>query len=174
MKLSELMANYTPKADFEGFVTNDDMVLAVDISGKADTQVGDFVVVQMGIDGLDAQNNPVTVDKQYIRAGQSTTKTGSQRTFKVSGDRYVGDPFQDYACSLAITQGVGQAVIVPYVYFCLLNGKGEKGTVSIITNSDAAGAAGENATIDIDLKKVGSAPVEYTYAAAASGEQTTT
>ena len=34
MKLSALMANHTPKADFEGFVTNDDMVLAVGIPGE--------------------------------------------------------------------------------------------------------------------------------------------
>lgn len=172
MKLSELMAGRTPDPAFEGFVTNDDMVLAVDVSGKADTAPEDYVVVQMGIDGLDAQNNPVTVDKQYIRAGQSTLKTGNQRSFKVSGDRYLGDPFQDYACSPAIMQGVGQAVIVPYVYFCLLNGKGERGTVSIITNSDASGAAGENAGIDIELKKVGAAPEAYAYTAPASaGEE---
>ena len=169
MKLSELMAGRVPDPAFEGFVTNDDMVLAVDVSAKGDTAPGDYVVVQMGIDGLDAQNNPVTVDKQYIRAGQSTMKTGNQRSFKVSGDRYVGDPFQDYACSPAIMQGVGQAVIVPYVYFCLLNGKGERGTVSIITNSDASGAAGENAGIDIELKKVGAAPEPYTYEAAPGG-----
>lgn len=74
MKLSHLMAGRAPDPAFEGFVTNDDMVLAVDISGKADAAPGDYVVVQMGIDGLDAQNNPVTVDKQYIRAGQSTMK----------------------------------------------------------------------------------------------------
>lgn len=167
MKLSELMANHKPDPQFEGFVTNDDMVLAVDITGKGEeTQPDDYVVVQMGIEGLDAQNNPVTVDKQYIRAGQSTTKTGNQRTFSATGDRYVGDPFQDFACSLPIMQGTGQAVIVPYVYFCLLNGKGEKGTVSIITNSDASGNAGENAGIDIELKKVGSAPEEYTYSGA--------
>ncbi len=167
MKLSELMAKHVPDPAFEGFVTNDDMVLAVDISEGKKADPTDYVVVQMGINGLDAQNNPVTVDKQYIRAGQSTTKTGNQRSFKVSGDRYIGDPFQDYACSPAIMQGVGQKVVVPYVYFCLLNGKGEKGTVSIITNSDASGAAGENAGIDIELKKVSEAPVEYTYEAAA-------
>lgn len=163
MKLSELMAGRTPDAAFEGFVTNDDMVLAVDISGGKDTAPGDYVVVQLGIDGLDAQNNPVTVDKQYIRSGQSTMKTGNQCSFKVSGDRYVGDPFQDYACSPAIMQGVGQEVVVPYIYFCLLNGKGERGTVSIITNSDASGAAGESAGIDIELKKVGAAPEAYAY-----------
>lgn len=169
MKLSELMTKHTPDPSFEGFVTNDDMVLAVDISGGKNTDPGSYVVVQMGISGLDAQNNPVTVDKKYIRAGQSTTKTGNQRSFKVSGDRYVGDPFQDYACSPKIMQGVGQTVVVPYVYFCVLNGKGEKGTVSIITNSDASGSAGENAGIDIELKKVAAAPVEWTYEPAPSG-----
>ena len=163
MKLSELMAGHKPDPMFEGFVTNDDMVLAVDITGKGEeTQPDDYVVVQT----LNARNNPITVDKQYIRAGQSTTKTGNQRTFSASGDRYIGDDFQDFACSLKIMQGTGQAVIVPYVYFCLLNGKGEKGTVSIITNSDGSGNAGENAGIDIELKKVGAAPEEYTYAAA--------
>ncbi len=166
MKLSELMRGRVPNPDFEGFVTNDDMVLAVDISEEKKADPNDYAVVQMGIDGLDAQNNPVTVDKQYVRAGQSTTKTGNQRSFKVSGDRYIGDPFQDYACSPAIMQGVGQAVVVPYVYFCLLNGKGEKGTVSIITNSDASGSAGENAGIDIELKKVSAAPAAYAYTAA--------
>ena len=32
MKLSELMKNHTPSTSFEGFVTNDDFVLAVDCS----------------------------------------------------------------------------------------------------------------------------------------------
>ena len=85
MKLSKLMKGRALNPNFEGVVTNDDMVLAVDISGQEGTDPNDYVVVQMGIDGLDAQNNPVTVDKQYIRAGQSTTKTGSQRSFKISG-----------------------------------------------------------------------------------------
>ena len=97
MKLSELMNGHTPDAEYEGWVTNDDWVLAVDISGTPETtEEDDYVVAQMGVAGLDAQMNPVTQDKQYIRAGQSTTKTGTQRTFKVTGDRYVGDAFQDY------------------------------------------------------------------------------
>ena len=159
------MQGKQPNADYEGFVTNDDTVLAVDITGSADTADGDFVVVQMGIEGLDAQNNPVTMDKQYVRAGKSTTKTGNQRTFKITGDRYVGDDFQDYACSIGVMQGVGQAVVVPYIYFCLLNGKGERGTASIIVNSDGSGNAGENAAVDIELKKCGAMPSAYTYSA---------
>lgn len=165
MTLGELMAGYTPSPDFEGWVTNDDFVLAVDISEGKDSEPGEYVVVQMGVAGLDAQLNPVTQDKTYIRAGQSTTKTGMQRSFVVSGDRYIGDEFQDYALSHAIKYGTGNAVAVPYVYFCLLNGKGEQGTASIIVNSDASGNAGESAAIDIELRKLGAQPEEYTYSA---------
>lgn len=169
MKLSELMKNHTPKTDFEGFVTNDDFVLAVDCSATGNlTDPNEYDVVEMGITGLDAQMNPVTQDKQYIRAGQSTTKTGTQRSFAVSGDRYIGDPFQDFAQSHAVKYGTGNAVIRNYVYFCILNGKGEQGQVSIIVNSDGAGDSGESAEIDIELRKAGSLPIEYTYAASAS------
>ena len=90
------MQNHTPNADFEGVVTNNDWVLAVDITGAADTAIEDYEVAQMGVAGLDAQMNPILVDKQYVRAGQSSTKMGTQRTFKVTGDRYLGDAFQDF------------------------------------------------------------------------------
>ena len=117
--------------------------------------------------GLDSNLNPSTQDKSYIRAGQSTTKTGNQRSFTVSGDRYVGDDFQDFALSHAIKYGTGNAVIRGYVYFCVLNGKGEKGKVSLIVNSDGSGDAGESSEIDIELRKAGDAPAEYTYTASA-------
>lgn len=55
-----------------------------------------------------------------------------------------------------------------YVYFSVLTGKGEKGTASIIVNSDGGGNAGENSAISIDLRSVGVKPTEYTYAAGAS------
>lgn len=165
MKLSELMASKTPNPTYEGFVTNDDFVLAVDCSADGSAAVGDYAVVQLGVAGLDAQLNPVTQDKQYIRAGQSTTKTGNQRSFAVSGDRYVGDEFQDFALGHAVKYGTGNAVIRGYVYFCILNGKGEKGKVSVIVNSDGSGDAGESSEIDIELKKAGDAPTEYTYTA---------
>lgn len=165
MKLSELMTGRTPSATYEGFVTNDDFVLAVDCSTDGTGTVADYAVVQLGVAGLDAQLNPVTKDKQYIRAGQSTTKTGNQRSFAVSGDHYVGDDFQDFALSHAVKYGTGNAVIRNYVYFCILNGKGEQGKVSIIVNSDGSGNAGESSEIDIELKKSGDAPTEYTYTA---------
>lgn len=163
MKLSELMAGYTPSAEFAGIATNDDWVLAVGIGET--TSEADYTVVQSGITGLDPQLNPVTTDSQYIRTGLSTSKTGTQRSFSISGDRYIGDAFQDYCFGMDIAYGVGQSVVVPYVYFSILTGKGEKGTASIIVNSDGGGNAGENSSVSIDMKSFGTAPAEYTYSA---------
>lgn len=169
MLLSELMTNVTPKPDFTGFVTNDDWVLAVDCGATPATdwtKVSGFAVVQLGVSGLDSNLNPVTQDKTYIRAGQSTTKTGNQRSFAITGDRYVGDEFQDFALGHAVKYGTGQSVIRKYVYFNILTGKGEQGECSIIVNSDGSGEAGNNAEIDIELRKAGAQPTEYTYSAA--------
>ena len=165
MKLSELMQGRTPDASYEGWVTNDDYVFAIDLApnAKEKTNVSDYAVLQLGIEGLDAQLNPITVDKTYIRAGQSTQKTGTQRSFKVSGDRYIGDEAQDYLMSHEVKYGTGSATVTNYVYFNILNGKGEKGQVSIITNSDGSGNAGESSAIDVEFKKIGSVPEEYTY-----------
>ena len=165
MKLSELMADRTPNPNYEGFVTNDDFVLAVDCSENGKADVDDYAVVQLGVTGLDANLNPVTQDKTYIRAGQSTMKTGNQRSFSVSGDKYAGDEFQDFALSHAVMYGTGSAVIRGYVYFNILNGKGEKGEASIIVNSDGSGSAGESVEVDIEIRKASAQPVEYTYSA---------
>ena len=162
MKLSELMSGVVVDPAFEGVVTNDDNVLAVGIGDETDT-VADYVVVQNAIEGVDSALNPTTSNKTYIRAGLSTTKTGEQRSFSVTGDRFIGDAFQDYVFSLPIMYGRGAAVVVPYVWFSLKNGKGEKGTVSIIANSDGSGAAGETAGIDIGLNKFGSTPELFTW-----------
>lgn len=168
MKLSELMSGHTINPNFEGFVTNDDYVLAVDCGetpAKDFSSVADFAVVQMGVAGLDSNLNPITQDKVYIRAGQSTTKTGNQRSFAVSGDRYAGDEFQDFALSHEIKYGTGQTVVRKYVYFNILTGEGEQGDVCIIVNSDGSGEAGNSSEIDIELRKSGSAPAEFSYSA---------
>lgn len=168
MKLSELMANHAVNPTFTGFVTNDDWVLALDCGETPATdfsQVADFAVVQMGVAGLDSNLNPITQDKTYIRAGQSTAKTGNQRSFSVTGDRYIGDEFQDFALSHAIKYGTGQTVVRKYVYFNIVTGKGEQGDCVIIVNSDGSGEAGNSSEIDIELKKSGSMPIEYTYSA---------
>lgn len=162
MKLSALMAGYTPSAEFAGVATNDDFVLAVDIGDTASENVGNYVVVQTGVSAVDAQLSPETEEKTYIRAGKATNKTATQRTFNLSGDRMHGDEFQDFALSFDIKFGTGQKVIRPYVYFSLLTGEGEKGTASIIVNSDGSGEAGSTAEIDINIMAT-AAPAKYTW-----------
>ena len=125
MKLSELMADVTPNPGYAGIANTDDFVLAVDIAAESTGKKADYVVVQTGITAVDAQLNPETEDKTYLRTGTSTTKTSTQRTFNVTGDRMEGDDFQDFALSHAIKFGKGQAIVKPYVYFSMLTGKGE-------------------------------------------------
>jgi len=165
MLLSTLMTGVTPDPSYSGFSTNDDMVLAIDLDPTAvsPTAIAAYAVVQMGAEGLDAQLNPIMTEKNYIRAGKSSLKTGNQRTFKISGDRYHGDAAQDYMLSHAISQGKGSACITNYVYFNILTGVGETGQASIVVNSDGSGAAGESLAVDIELKKVSAAPAVYAY-----------
>ena len=164
MKVKELMKDITIIPEFTGWVTNDDYVLAINTTPNTDSvKEEDYEVLQIGVAGLDSQMNPITKDNTYIRAGQSTTKTGTQRAFKVTGDRYIGDAAQDYIMSHKNKYGTGNSVVTDYVYFNIITGKGEKGKASIIVNSDGSGNAGESSSIDIDLKKSGSLPTEYTY-----------
>jgi len=167
MLLSALMTGVTPDPDFTGWSTNDDMVLAIDLTPAAvvPTVKTAYAVVQTGIEGLDAQLNPTMTEKNYIRAGQSSIKTGNQRTFKPGGDRFIGDEAQDYMLSFGVAQGRGSACVTNYVYFNMLTGVGETGQVSIVVNSDGAGNAGEASAIDIELKKVGATPTAYDYTA---------
>ena len=64
------MDGKTPNATYTGWVTNDDMVLAIDTNPNADTATApkDYEVVQMGVSGLDSNMNPITQDKTYIRS----------------------------------------------------------------------------------------------------------
>jgi len=168
MTLTELMQGHSPDPDYEGWVTSDDLVLAVDVGATpaADfTNTGAFAVAEMGVTGLDAQLGPITQEKTYIRAGRSTVKTGTQRGFKITADRYVGDEFQDFCLSHAVKYGTGSAVVRKYVCFDLLTGRGECGEVSIIVEADGSGEAGECAKVEIELKKCGALPAEYTYGA---------
>lgn len=160
--VGELMKDSLVNPEFEGFSTADDWVLAIDITGMTAT-VDDYEVLQQGISGVDAALEAQTEDSNYIRGGQSTLKTGTQRTFSVSGDRYIGSAAQDFMFSHAVKYGTGQRVIVPYVYFNMLTGVGEKGEASVVVNNDAAGEAGSKSTIDVELRTAGRAPEEFHY-----------
>lgn len=164
MLLGQLMTEAGPvDPQWTGRVENDDNVLAVNVSGSTDAHPDTYAVVQGSILGVDAQLNATTQDRTYIREGTSTTKSSTQRTFAVTGDRQVGPEFQDFALSLDVIYGVGEKVITDYVWFNMYTGKGERGQVAIIVNSDGSGNAGEPAGISIDLRKVGAMPVAYNY-----------
>lgn len=167
MTLAELMTGKTPDPEFEGIATADDMVLAIDFTGSA-THPDEYIVAQNGITEQSGALEAQTQDAQYLRTGQVTTKTGTSRSFTVSGDRYHGDAFQDAILGHALKFGTGQSVIKKYVYFCLLTGKGEQGKVSIAIEDDLSGAAGENASFSATLTST-EMPTAYTYAAKVGG-----
>lgn len=56
----------------------------------------------------------------------------------------------------------GSDIVVPYIYFSLRTGKGEKGNAAIIVTSDVGGAAGSKATFACDVKAIGT-PDEFDY-----------
>ena len=167
MTITELMQGVTPDPEFEGFSTANDMVLAVDFTGVG-TDPKTYTVAQTGITEQTGALAAEAKESVYIRTGKVTAKTGTSRTFTVTGDRYHGDAFQDALLAHALKYGTGQDVLRPYVYFDRRTGKGEKGKVSISVESDLTGAAGENATFSATLTSVGT-PEEYTYSAASVG-----
>lgn len=166
MTVSETItaSGITPSADFAGEIINDDFILAIKTE---DTQadVKNWVVCADHITGYAASLNPKTSDNTFVRTGTATTKTGNQRKFSITGNRVIGDAFQDYCLGHKIKYGTGSDVEVEYVYFCLRTGKGEKGKAAIIVNNDADGNAGDPAGVKIDLNVSGK-PAEYTYSAA--------
>lgn len=163
MKLSELMNGVTPDEEFAGIVTAGDMVLAVGFSGS-ETGPADYIVADEGVTEQSGALEAVTAESTYLRSGSTTTKTGTKRTFTVTGDRFAGDAFQDALLAHALKFGTGQAVVKPYVYFNMLTGKGEQGSLSIAVEDDASGAAGENAGWSATMTARGT-PTEYTYSA---------
>ena len=165
MKLSELMKDVTPKPEFEGIVTAGDMVLAVDFSGTA-SDPGEYIVADGGVTEQSGALEATTAESTYLRSGTTETKTGTKRTFSIAGDRMAADEFQEALLDHSIKYGTGQKVIKPYVYFCILTGKGEQGSLSIAVEDDEGGEAGANATWSATLTAKGT-PKEYTYSATA-------
>lgn len=163
MLVKDLLKDVTLNPEFTGWVTADDMILAVDISEGQNADVGDYAVAQMGLKSTSGSLNPEEKTTSYIRAGKSTQKTGNQRTIAFEADRYIGDEFQDYVLSNKVKYGTGNACVVNYVYFDRLTGKGEKGTATVSIDTDASGNAEESLAVSGSLKKVGAAPTEFTY-----------
>lgn len=166
MTVAELMTGVVVNPSYTGAVMANDMVLAIDTSAGQDAAIANYAVVQEFIESIESSINAETNEKEYIRSGKSTTKKSNQRTFKVSGDKFIGDTAQDYFEQ--VKYATGQGAVVKYVYFNMLNGKGETGELTISVDTDAGGAAGENASITVSLSKVGAAPAPYTWTSSAT------
>ena len=171
MTVSETLAalktkkGIVPSADYTGTEKADDFIFAIQTDASAQTKESDWIVFAERVKEHSGALNASTEDVAYIRAGTVTEKGETQRTFSLNGNRCVGDPAQDFLLSHKIAFGSGQSVVVPYIYFSLRTGKGEKGIGTLILTSDKGGAAGANATFACDFKGFGT-PTEYTYAPA--------
>lgn len=151
-----------PKASYTGTEDTDDFIFAVQTDSSSQTKESAWIVCADHVKEHSGSLNATTEDTQYIRTGNVTDKTGTQRTLAVNGDRCVGDAFQDFVLSHKIVYGTGSDIIVPYIYFSLRTGKGEKGSAAIIVTSDVGGAAGSKATFACDVKAIGT-PDEFDY-----------
>lgn len=167
MTIEKVMGGRMPNPQYEGYVNADNYILAIDttVDGaiKGETAIKDYVVAQVGTKGFERSLNPEEQTDTYIRAGASTSKTGTQVTMSITVDRYVGDPFQDFCLSFNIIYGTGQEVIVPYVFFNMLTGKGEIGRVTLMVENDGSGDAGTKAEVSINFSKVGDKPIPFDY-----------
>ena len=164
MTVTEFMSAVEVSSNIKGLALADDYVLATNLSGHTESSdPGTYTVVEAGLKSADGQLNPEEKTNSYIRKGKSTTKTGVQRSFSLDMDRYIGDEAQDFFDSYAVKYGTGQACVVDYVFFNMLTGKGEKGMMSVIVNTDCSGGSEENSGLSVDLKSTGVKPEAYTY-----------
>ena len=156
MTVSEAISKsgITPSASYTGTEAANDFLLAFQTE-STQTKESQWIVCADHVKEHSGSLNATTEDTQYIRTGNVTEKTGTQRTLAVNGDRCVGDAFQDFVLSHKIKYGTGSDV----------TGKGEKGEAAIIVTSDAGGAAGSKATFACDVKATG-IPDEFDYTTA--------
>ena len=165
MLLKDYMAKVAA-AEATGEYVGRDMVLAVDCTAEGNAaSPGEYAFVGVHIEDLGAALSAKSEDRSYVLEGDSTMKTSTQRSFNVTGDRYISDAFQDFCCSAAIKYGTGGTVQRNYVYFHSGTKAGEKGTVTILVNQDGGASASDPAGFEVEMKSCG-VPVAYTYTAA--------
>lgn len=162
MTVAELMKDITPNEAYADFCLNKDFVLAFDLGSTENAAVDTYAVVSQGINDRSANLNPEEEENDYFHIGKWTTRTGVGRTFEFSGHYHAGDPLQKHLMSHDFKFGLGNKIELPYVYFNMFTGKGEKGTAMVSVQSDGGGAPSEKAAISIKASAQGT-PAEYTY-----------
>ena len=157
-------AGITPDEEYTGVETTDNFILGIQTVATGQETPDLYTVVQEHITEHSAAINNSSTDTAYIRTGTVTTKTGAQRQFTINGERFAGDPFQDFALSNKMLFATGKDAEVKYVWFSLRTGKGEQGQAVLIVSNDASNAANNPAGFSCQLNAVGK-PKEYTYSA---------
>lgn len=163
MKISELMANHTPRPEYAGFADADTWVLGIKTS-DSEKAPKDFDIFQVGAKDQSVSFNPKTASTTYVRAGEVTVKTGNAGKIKLEFDRCYGDAAQDFLASHKIIWGTGEQVKTQFVYFNYLTGKGISGEGNVIMDDGPNQSAGNNGTFSGNLFIIGT-PEEYTYSA---------
>ncbi len=158
----------TPSADYKGIENTDDFILAVCTEAGQKEDIKKWVVCADHVREHSGALNASTSDNTYIRTGPVTTKGSVQRTLTINGDRCKGDDFQDFILGHEMIYGSGQSVVLPYLYFSLRTGQGEKGEAVFIVTSDVGGSAGAIATFACDVKGIGT-PAKFDYTTAVAG-----
>ena len=133
MTLKEMFAKVKTNPAFVGFITTDQMVLAIDVSAEQNADVDEFAVAYMGFTDRSSSLNPKEKTNSYYYHGESSTKTGNQRTITFKCDRYKGDPFQDFVTSFDMKYAKGQAAIVRYAWFNILTGEARSARVLLFS-----------------------------------------
>lgn len=158
MKISKTLAAITFNPDYKGRVYAENMILAVNITPeKPDTKIEDYAIFTSYIEGVDNNIETDAIEKKYLHEGKIKIKTSTQRKFKITGNRYIGDEAQDFC----ILNAFKSDTETDYVFFNTLTGKGEKGRCSVIVNSDGTSKAGELSEIDIEINTVGNLRAEF-------------
>lgn len=163
LKLRKFFEGIKTDPSFSGQIMTDNMVLAVDTSPTQDADVDDFAVAYMGITDRSSSLNPKEKTNSYYYHGESSVKTGNQRTIDFKADRYKGDEFQDFVASFDMKYATGQKSIVRYAYLDMLTGEGELGKGTLILSDDGSGAPEDPLSIGGSIKKSGANPEELMY-----------
>ena len=88
LKLKDLFANVATDPSFKGFITTDQMVMAIDTSDSQDADIDEFDVAYMGFTDKSSSLNPKEKTSSYYYHGESAIKPGNQRTVEFKAERY--------------------------------------------------------------------------------------
>lgn len=134
----------------QNFVLMNDFLLEIDVAPEGAEPT--WSALRAGITGFEPSGNEETDQSQYMDGNgyASTTVTGKQETYSVSGHRKIGDPAQDYIYSYEVKHGLGNAretqsrVTDP-------NGEQITGPVTLTAIEGPSGDAGTKGEISFEI-----------------------